>query len=285
MKKTLKILVIPIIAITMIMASVVANPANAKSDSDVTTKTFCTKNAGGEKYSNEGEGEEKYQCKVGSHWAYGKDANSFKQNIVRQYCITKSGTYKMTSSGSQVTYTCKIGNDTFSQGGASGLQNLLKSIKDVPKGGCKSGEKWDSGSKKCKEETTGGTSGSETPVDDGSRKRACESNGGIWNGTEDKCELDEGADGCGTKTFFNWGCNRKGIVGALMTIFNWLSIGVTIAVLIGIVYGAIIYTTSGGSPERAKQGIGIIRTAILALLMFFMMWATLNWLVPGGLFN
>jgi hypothetical protein len=90
---------------------------------------------------------------------------------------------------------------------------------------------------------------------------------------------------CGTKTFFNWGCSGDGIMGLLMTIFNWLAIGVTLVVIGGIIYGAITYTSSGGNPEQAKRGIGIIRNAIIALLMYFAMWSLLNFLVPGGVFT
>jgi hypothetical protein len=90
---------------------------------------------------------------------------------------------------------------------------------------------------------------------------------------------------CGTDTFFNWGCNGKGIEGLLIAIINWLAIGVAIAVLGGVIYGAILYTTAGGNTEQAKRSLGIIRNAFIALLMYFAMWAVLNWLVPGGLFN
>jgi hypothetical protein len=58
-----------------------------------------------------------------------------------------------------------------------------------------------------------------------------------------------------------------------------------LAVVGGIIYGAIMYTTSGGSPERSKQAMGIIQNAIMALVLYFAMWAVLNWLTPGGLFN
>ena len=93
------------------------------------------------------------------------------------------------------------------------------------------------------------------------------------------------AEDCGTKTYFNWNCGGEGIAGLLITVLNWLAVGVAIAVVIGIIYGAILYTTSGGNPEQAKKGIVAIRSAIVAMAGYFMMWAALNWLVPGGVFN
>lgn len=95
---------------------------------------------------------------------------------------------------------------------------------------------------------------------------------------------------CGTtKTFFDWGCNgtddKTVITTVLIQFVNWMAAGVTIAVIGGVIYGAILYTSSGGNPEQSKKAMGIIRNAFIALIMYFAMWALLNWLVPGGLFN
>lgn len=93
---------------------------------------------------------------------------------------------------------------------------------------------------------------------------------------------------CGnTETFFNWGCSGSGeqITPVLITIVNWLAVGVTLAVIGGIIYGAIMYTTSGGNPQQAQKAMGIIRNAFIALILYFIMWALLNWLIPGGLFS
>jgi len=93
------------------------------------------------------------------------------------------------------------------------------------------------------------------------------------------------ASDCGTETFFNWNCGGQGITGLLMTILNWLAVGVAIAVLGAIIYGSILYTTAGGNTEQTKRALEVIRNAFIALVMYFAMWAVLNWLVPGGLFN
>lgn len=67
--------------------------------------------------------------------------------------------------------------------------------------------------------------------------------------------------------------------------FNWVAIGVSTIVVIMVVVGAIQYTTAGGSQEQAKKAIDIIRNAILALVLYMLMWAFLNFLIPGGLFG
>lgn len=101
--------------------------------------------------------------------------------------------------------------------------------------------------------------------------------------------LDVGAaNQCGdTETYFNWGCSGTGeqITPLFLTIFNWLAVGVSIAVVAGIIYGAILYTTSGGAQDRAKKGIDTIRNAVIALILYFAMFSLLNFLVPGGLFS
>jgi hypothetical protein len=97
--------------------------------------------------------------------------------------------------------------------------------------------------------------------------------------------LEQLAD-CGTTTFFNWcGGTGGGITDLLITILNWLAIGVSIAVLGGVIYGAILYTTAAGNAEQTKRAIGAIRNAFIALVLYFAMWAFLNWLVPGGMFT
>jgi hypothetical protein len=76
-------------------------------------------------------------------------------------------------------------------------------------------------------------------------------------------------------------------MAVIMTIFNWLSVGVVVVVIIFVVVGAIQYMTGsqGGSGEKTSGGIGTIRNAILALGLYFIMWALVNYLVPGGVFE
>ncbi len=93
---------------------------------------------------------------------------------------------------------------------------------------------------------------------------------------------------CGVDTFFNWGCSTGSgdkVTVVLIQVLNWLAVGVTLAVIGGVIYGSIMYTTAGGNPQQSQKAMGIIRNAFIALVMYFAMWALLNWLVPGGIFN
>jgi len=67
-------------------------------------------------------------------------------------------------------------------------------------------------------------------------------------------------------------------------IVNFLAIGVGIAVVGGIVYGAIIYTTSNGEPAKTKQAVTIIVNAVIGLVLFIFAYAIMNFLIPGGAF-
>lgn len=90
----------------------------------------------------------------------------------------------------------------------------------------------------------------------------------------------------GVTTLFDWQCSGgNGILSLVATLLNWLAAGVAAAVLIGIVYGAIIYATAAGDESKAKHGIEIIRNAVIALILYALMWSFLQFLIPGGLFS
>ena len=110
--------------------------------------------------------------------------------------------------------------------------------------------------------------------------------GKTWNSTENRCEgIDPLVAGTECEVYFNWGAGTDqcpSIIDTARVIFNWVAIGVSTVVVIMVVIGAIQYMTAGGSQEQAKKGIEIIRNAILALVLYMIMWALLNFLVPGG---
>lgn len=95
------------------------------------------------------------------------------------------------------------------------------------------------------------------------------------------------ASKCGdTDTYFEWKCQGDvPMMGAVVNIFKWLAAGMTVIVLIAIVYGAIIYATAGTDKQKVETGKKIIRNAIGALIAYFFMYALLNFVVPGGMFS
>jgi hypothetical protein len=104
-------------------------------------------------------------------------------------------------------------------------------------------------------------------------------------------------DGTEIATSFSWGgktCfpakNADGSINnpifiALLTLFNFLAVGVGIVVTGGIIFGAIQYITANGNASQTQQGVTVITNSVIGLILFIFMYALLNFLVPGGLFK
>ena len=76
-----------------------------------------------------------------------------------------------------------------------------------------------------------------------------------------------------------------GLWGLLILVINILTAGIGVAAVGGVIYGAVLYTTSGGSLDQVKKARQIIRDVIIGLAMYALMYAFLNYIVPGGMFN
>ena len=68
-------------------------------------------------------------------------------------------------------------------------------------------------------------------------------------------------------------------------LINVLAAAVGVVVTISIVVGGIQYASSAGDPGKAQAARKRIMNAIIALIGFFLFYAVLQWLVPGGLLN
>lgn len=78
---------------------------------------------------------------------------------------------------------------------------------------------------------------------------------------------------------------NTGAWGILLLAINILTAGVGIAAIGGIVYGAILYTSAGGSPEQVKKAMTVITNVVIGVIAYALMFSGLNFLIPGGLFN
>lgn len=75
------------------------------------------------------------------------------------------------------------------------------------------------------------------------------------------------------------------ISAMLLWAISIMSIGVGIAVVIGIILGGIKYAMSDGDTGKAKEGREIITNSIIGLFLFIFLYAGANFLIPGGLFK
>lgn len=78
---------------------------------------------------------------------------------------------------------------------------------------------------------------------------------------------------------------NTGAWGLLLMVINILTAGVGIAAVGGIVYASILYTSAGGNPEQTKKAMGMITNIVIGIIAYAFMFALLNFITPGGLFN
>jgi len=71
----------------------------------------------------------------------------------------------------------------------------------------------------------------------------------------------------------------------ILTIITVLTAGVGILAVGGIAYGAFLYTTSGDNSAQTSKAREIIRNVIIGLVAFAAMYAFLQFIIPGGVFN
>ena len=68
-------------------------------------------------------------------------------------------------------------------------------------------------------------------------------------------------------------------------LINLLSALVGVVVVVGVIVGAIQFSSSAGDPQKAANGKNHIRNALLGLLAYLLLYAFLQFLVPGGKLN
>ena len=73
----------------------------------------------------------------------------------------------------------------------------------------------------------------------------------------------------------------------LLLIFalNIMTAGVGIVSVGAIAYAGFLYATAQGSSEQTKKALDMIRNTAIGLLLFAVMFALVNFLVPGGAFK
>lgn len=99
------------------------------------------------------------------------------------------------------------------------------------------------------------------------------------NGDQSQCTPSEGQVNCGG----NQKCGD--IVNSFVDVVNLLSAVVGIIVVGVIIFGGIQFSTSGGDPQRVAEAKKHISNAVIALVAFLLLWAFLNFIIPGGVLN
>jgi len=76
-----------------------------------------------------------------------------------------------------------------------------------------------------------------------------------------------------------------GLWGLLLLLINILTAGVGVAAVGGVVYGSVLYTTARGNLDQVKKARVIIANTVVGIVMWVLLYAFLNYLIPGGLFT
>jgi hypothetical protein len=84
--------------------------------------------------------------------------------------------------------------------------------------------------------------------------------------------------------FADSGPSNSAFADDINGIANFLAVGVGVIVTIMIVVGGIQYAASGGDPQAVASAKKKIYNALLALLAFALVYAFLQFIVPGGTF-
>ncbi len=94
-----------------------------------------------------------------------------------------------------------------------------------------------------------------------------------------------GGDGREVGVAINIGCKGEGnpIVDMTFAVIRILSIGVGVAVVASVVFAGIQYTSSSGDPQAVAKAKERIISTVGALILYFFIFAILNWLVPNGI--
>jgi len=66
-------------------------------------------------------------------------------------------------------------------------------------------------------------------------------------------------------------------------ILQFLATGVGVAVVGGIVWGGILFMTARDNASQTQKAVYIITNAVVGLILFIMLYAIMNFLIPGGI--
>lgn len=72
------------------------------------------------------------------------------------------------------------------------------------------------------------------------------------------------------------------IIVWLSSIIKFLTVGVGLGATAGVVYGGITYLTAQGNSSKTQKGVAIIMNAIIAIGVYALSFALINYLIPGG---
>jgi len=77
----------------------------------------------------------------------------------------------------------------------------------------------------------------------------------------------------------------SGVWGLLLVVLNIMTAGIGILAVGGVVYAAILYSSSSDNAEQTKKAKDVIRNVAIGIIAYGGMYLALNFLIPGGIFS
>ncbi|MEO6513582.1 MAG: hypothetical protein ABIR37_02720 [Candidatus Saccharimonadales bacterium] len=105
------------------------------------------------------------------------------------------------------------------------------------------------------------------------------------NETAIKSAGDSVAHSCCPNTVQNKNATSCLFAKYVNPVVNLLSAIVGVVVVIGIIVGAIQFSSSAGDPQKAANGKNHIRNALFGLAAYILLYAFLQFIIPGGFLN
>ena len=96
------------------------------------------------------------------------------------------------------------------------------------------------------------------------------------------------AGSCGgaeTSVISGDGTGSTAIINIIKQVIKILTAGVLVAAVGAVIYGAFLYTTSEGSPDKIKKAREVWTNTVIGIIMFAFMVAITNFIIPGGVFD
>lgn len=81
------------------------------------------------------------------------------------------------------------------------------------------------------------------------------------------------------------GEGKDSAVGIISLVIKIVTAGVGVLAVGAVIFGAILYSTSGDNPENMKKAKNIWMNTVIGLAMFAFLAALTNFLIPGGIFG
>ena len=79
--------------------------------------------------------------------------------------------------------------------------------------------------------------------------------------------------------------NHNKIIQDLQTIVDFLSAAVALVVIGSLIFGGIQYSLAGDQAEMVTKAKKRITNSAVAMAAFLLMFAFIQWLIPGGIFS